>query len=66
MANQFPLVYHKLCFETARSLKHDQVGFCRSGSAGSAPYTAMVWGGDQTHDWSKQFGYPSSIVAGIS
>ncbi len=66
LANLYPLVYHKTTFTIAKSIKPDMIGFCRSGSAGSAPYTSLVWGGDQTADWDKRTGYPCLITAGIS
>ena len=66
LANIYPLVYHKITREATVALKPDAVGFCRSGSAGSAGYTAITWGGDQTPTWDKRFGYPSLITAGIS
>lgn len=65
-ANAYPLVYHKLTYQLASGIKKDFVGFCRSGSAGSAPYTGMVCGGDQWPSWDKHMGYPSSVTAGIS
>jgi len=65
-ANAYPLVYHKLTYLLASGIKKDFVGFCRSGSAGSAAYTKLVWGGDQWATWDKNIGYPSSVTAGIS
>jgi alpha-glucosidase len=64
--NLYPLVYHKLTYELSSEFKKDFVSFCRSGSAGSAPFTRMVWGGDQSPDWNKKFGYPSAISAALS
>ena len=66
LANVYPLVYHKTTFTAAKPLKSDFIGFCRSGSAGSAPYTSLLWGGDQTANWDKKSGYPSVVTAGIS
>jgi len=65
-ANTYPLVYHKLTYQLASGMKKDFVGFCRSGSAGSAAYSKLVWGGDQWATWNKNMGYPSSVTAGIS
>lgn len=64
--NSYPLVYHKLSYLHAEKLNPDIATFCRSGSAGSAAYTKIVWGGDQLASWSKEFGYPSVISSGIS
>lgn len=64
--NVYPLVYHRIVYEIAGRLKKDVVAFCRSGFAGSAPYTRLLWGGDQIAGWDKEFGYPTAIVAGIS
>ncbi len=66
LANLYPLVYHKTTYKISQSLKPDFIGFCRSGSAGSAPFTKLVWGGDQSPTWDKKFGYPSLVSAGIS
>jgi alpha-glucosidase (family GH31 glycosyl hydrolase) len=66
LANLYPLVYHKTTFSIAKSVKPDMISFCRSGSAGSAPYAALIWGGDQTADWDKKTGYPCLITAGMS
>lgn len=65
-ANSYPLIYHKLSYLQADSIRSDIATFCRSGSAGSAAYTKIVWGGDQMSTWSKDFGYPSLISSGIS
>ncbi|MEN8173596.1 MAG: TIM-barrel domain-containing protein, partial [Chloroflexota bacterium] len=65
-ANSYPLIYHKLTYLNANAIKKDMVSFCRSGSAGSAPYTQILWGGDQLASWNKEFGYPSAITSGIS
>lgn len=65
-ANMYPLVYHKLTHVLSEEMKSDVVTFSRSGSAGSAPYTRMVWAGDQHADWDRKLGYPSAITAGIS
>jgi len=64
--NSYPLVYHKLSYLHANAINSNLATFCRSGSAGSAPYTKIVWGGDQMATWSKDFGYPSVISSGIS
>ena len=65
-ANACPLIYHKLSYELTSEIKPDIATFCRSGSAGSAPYTRIVWGGDQLANWDKRIGYPSAVTAGIT
>ncbi|MFC2098477.1 TIM-barrel domain-containing protein [Bacteroidota bacterium] len=64
--NSYPLIYHKLSYLHADAINKDIATFCRSGSAGSAAFTKIVWGGDQMATWSKEFGYPSVISSGIS
>ena len=66
LANLYPMVYHKITRELAQEIKPDAAAFCRSGSAGSAEYTQIVWGGDQVASWDKNFGYPSLISAALS
>jgi alpha-glucosidase len=64
--NMFPLVFHKLTYEVSTEHKKDVVTFSRSGSAGSAAYCPLIWGGDQTGSWDKKLGYPSSVTAAIT
>ena len=66
IANLYPLVYHKTCYELSHELKKDIISFSRSGSAGSGRYCPIVWGGDQYPNWDVNFGYVSAISAGIS
>ncbi len=66
IANLYPMVYHKMTREISQELKPDMASFSRSGSAGSAGYTPIVWGGDQVANWDKRFGYPSLISAALS
>ncbi|MFA9389655.1 MAG: TIM-barrel domain-containing protein [Prolixibacteraceae bacterium] len=65
-ANAYPLVYHKLSYQLTSDIKPDVATFCRSGSAGSAAYTRLLWGGDQLGSWDKTIGYPTLVSAGIS
>ncbi|ARV16548.1 TIM-barrel domain-containing protein [Polaribacter sp. SA4-12] len=64
--NSYPLVYHKLSYLLAKEIDPKLATFCRSGSIGAAPYTKIIWGGDQLSNWDKTFGYPSVITSGIS
>ncbi len=66
LANLYPMMYHKITRELTQEIKPDAAAFCRSGSAGSAGYTQIVWGGDQVANWDKNFGYPSLISAALS
>ncbi len=66
IANLYPLLYHKMTHELSAQLKPDNTAFSRSGSAGSAAYSSVIWGGDQVPSWDKLYGYPSAITAGIS
>jgi sulfoquinovosidase len=66
VANLYPLLYHKITHQLAANLKPDVVEFSRSGSAASAAFEPIIWGGDQEPSWSKTYGYPSAISAGLS
>ncbi len=65
-ANIYNLVYHQLTYKLSTSIKEDIVAFSRSGSAGSAKYSPMIWAGDQHSNWNKIMGYPTAVTAGIS
>lgn len=65
-ANAYPLVYHKLTHEVSSTIKDGIATFSRSGSAGTASYSRMIWAGDQHANWDKRIGYPSAISSGIS
>ena len=66
MANLNPLFYHKITYEISRRAKPDVVPFVRSGYAGSQGYTRVVWGGDQSPNWTDDYGLPSVVRAGIT
>lgn len=66
MANLYPLFYHKITNEIARKAKPDVVEFDRSGYAGSQGYSPVIWGGDQSPNWSQDRGLPSVVRAGIT
>ncbi|MHB1922438.1 MAG: glycoside hydrolase family 31 protein [Chitinophagaceae bacterium] len=65
-ANIYPLIYHRLTYQLSKEIKPDMVSFSRSGSAGSAAFSPVIWGGDQDPSWDSAYGYPSAINAGIS
>lgn len=66
MASLNPLFYHKITYEIAHRIKPDVVEFARSGAPGSQAFTRVLWGGDQTADWSSDNGLPSVVTAGIT
>jgi alpha-D-xyloside xylohydrolase len=66
MATLNPLIYHKTSYEISHRIKPDVVEFDRSGAPGSQAFTRVLWGGDQTSDWSQDNGLPAVVKAGIS
>jgi alpha-D-xyloside xylohydrolase len=66
MATLYPLFYHKITYEIARQTDPDVVDFSRSGAPGSQAFTPVLWGGDQRPDWSKHYGLPAVVTAGIT
>ena len=66
IAETYPLLYHKITSRIAQSLNPELVSFSRSGFAGSQQYSPMLWGADQQHNWSRDYGLPSVVTAGIT
>jgi alpha-D-xyloside xylohydrolase len=66
MATLYPLFYHKISYEISRQVKPDVVEYSRSGAPGSQAFSRVLWGGDQTPDWSMDHGLPSVVTAGIT
>lgn len=66
IANLYPLLYHKISYESAHRVRADIVEFSRSGYAGSQSYTPVLWGGDQFPTWDMKIGMPSLVSAGIT
>jgi alpha-D-xyloside xylohydrolase len=62
----YPLLYHKLTIRAAQAANPDVVTFSRSGSPGSQAFSPVLWGGDQWPDYSKDYGLPSVVTAGIT
>jgi len=62
----YPLLYHKITARIVQALNPDVVGFSRSGSPGSQQFSPVLWGGDQQHNWSRDYGLPSLVTAGIT
>lgn len=65
--NQYPLEWAKLLYEVSQELNrtNEIVGFHRSASTFSAPYTNLFWVGDQNIDFAPQDGLRSVIPATI-
>lgn len=66
LSELYPLLYHKITTQIAQGLKPDLVSFSRSGSAGSQAFSPAMWGADQSADWSRDYGLPSVVTAGIT
>ena len=62
----YPLLYHKITLRIAQGLSPNVIGFSRSGAPGSQQFSPVLWGGDQQHDWSRDYGLPSVVTAGIT
>jgi alpha-glucosidase (family GH31 glycosyl hydrolase) len=60
-----PLLYHKVTRRITNALNPHLVTFSRSGSIGSQQFSPVLWGGDQSPDWSD-YGLPSVVTAGIT
>jgi alpha-D-xyloside xylohydrolase len=66
IAEVYPLLYHKITIRIAESLNPAMAPFSRSGSSGSQQFSPVLWGADQQHNWSRDYGLPSVITAGIT
>ena len=66
MSELYPLLYHKITFQVAQALKPSVVTFSRSGSSGSQGFSPAMWGADQSANWSRDYGLPSVVTAGIT
>jgi alpha-glucosidase (family GH31 glycosyl hydrolase) len=65
LSELYPLLYHKVTNRIALSLNPAVVPFARSGSPGSQQFGAL-WGADQQANWSRDWGLPSVVTAGIT
>ncbi len=66
VAEVYPLLYHKITLRIAQSLNPSVAPFSRSGSSGSQQFSPVLWGADQAHNWSRDYGLPSVVTAGIT
>ena len=66
LSELYPLLYHKITVRIAQSINPAVVPFSRSGSPGSQGFSPAVWGADQSADWSRDYGLPSVVTAGIT
>ena len=66
LSELYPLLYHKITLRIAQSLNPDVVPFARSGSPGSQQFSPVLWGADQWPNWSRDYGLPSVVTAGIT
>ena len=66
MSELYPLFYHKITTRAAQAANPDVVPFSRSGAPGSQAWSPALWGADQSANWSRDFGLPSVVTAGIT
>jgi alpha-D-xyloside xylohydrolase len=64
--NRYILQYHAATARVRERVKPNSVFFVRAGYLGTQRHAPMVWGGDQSFDWSRDRGIASVIPAGIS
>jgi alpha-glucosidase (family GH31 glycosyl hydrolase) len=66
--NQFPVDYHKACFDhlEAGPLAGQWLAFSRSGYTGDAAYAPMTWAGDPAASFESSDGLPSMVRAGLN
>ncbi len=66
LSELYPLLYHKITAQIAQGLNPAVVSFSRSGSPGSQAFSPALWGADQSADWTRDYGLPSVVTAGIT
>lgn len=66
MSELYPLFYHKVTTQAAHAVNPDVVSFSRSAAPGSQAWSPVLWGADQSTNWSRDFGFPSVVTAGIT
>lgn len=66
--NQFPVDYHKACFDhlEAGPLAGEWLAFSRSGYTGDAAFAPMTWAGDPAASFESADGLPSMVRAGLN
>ena len=62
----YPLLYHKITTRITQAINPSLSPFSRSGSPGSQQFSTALWGADQAYDWSRDYGLPSVVTAGIT
>ena len=66
LSELYPLLYHKITLRIAQAINPNVVPFSRSGSPGSQQFSPVLWGADQSPNWSRDYGLPSVVTAGIT
>jgi alpha-glucosidase (family GH31 glycosyl hydrolase) len=66
LSELYPLLYHKITSRIVNALNPSLAPFSRSGSTGSQQFSTVLWGADQQHNWSRDYGLPSVVTAGIT
>ena len=66
MSELYPLLYHKVTLRVAQPLNADIAPFVRSGTAGSQGFSVVMWGADQWPNYSRDYGLPSVVTAGLT
>jgi alpha-D-xyloside xylohydrolase len=66
MSELYPLLYHKVTTRAAQAANPDVVPFSRSGAPGTQTWSPVLWGADQQENWSRDYGLPSVVTAGIT
>ena len=66
LSELYPLLYHKVSLRVAQAINPAVVPFSRSGAPGSQQFSPVLWGGDQAPNWSRDYGLPSVVTAGIT
>ena len=65
--NLYPVLYQRAAFELLeREKKRDYLLFVRSGYAGTAGLTPMVWAGDQNADFDLADGLPAALTGALN
>lgn len=62
----YPLLYHKVTDRAAHAINPEVVAFARSGAPGTQAFSPALWGGDQSANWTRDYGLPSVVTAGIT
>jgi alpha-glucosidase (family GH31 glycosyl hydrolase) len=66
MSELYPLLYHKVTMQVAKQFNPQIAPFVRSGAPGSQSFSVVLWGADQWPNYSRDYGLPSVVTAGIT